>query len=1047
MKRRLCFLAVAALVIATGCGKGTAGPVAGENKPVQEEQKTNTVETPNVTPTETPTPTDAPKPTDTPKPTFTPAPTNTPTNTPKITITPTPKIVETELGPKTVVRRLDGIVAPAEAAAPSGTATRADAVSISQSELSEAVNTSSFYTSPYSDRKETKNRTPLYFFHPRKLILTDEKAEALLWVSSDPSVIRVYSDGAVEAYKEGIADVTAYDKNGKAIETFFLYATTSNDADPVGSMVDYSDTEALRLAYSEIEFQDIQESINNITDYVSYLMVNNCSYNMAEEGTSPRPMIQNDIQWIQGVNSDWIFKNRCGICYNVCAGALYSLVGDYERSGIIQMAGQYGHTVYWCYENGTYYVYDFTNIISSGYRPVYEEFAGNVYLYVDSTLGRGTTLLEAFKQCADKSDTFYFKNNLIYSVDLTGIDYYPAEANNYMSDGDFSKLCKVYFIEGTVVEKLFTAEGTELEFVYLKREEIPVNMRVNTPAGNTENTHTDTNLGRLIGIRGTGKADAPDLKISVDKEAKTYRQDDLKTVVDSSSSVASSYLKTAGSGRTIVYLYETARLENIPANTAYWLSSDANVVRVLSDGTLKPYSEGNATIYGFDANGHATVTVEVSATTRADADPFADTVGSGDGSIKGYDSDFTMQGKNSLPEALNPIQKINFEDIKDEIKTITDYAEWLYANYVYYSADEEIKGPYVGVERYPEYESDEMWYPAANSDNVFTDFTGVCWNFAAGALYSLQGDYEANGLIMMSGNMGHTINWFYENGSYYVLDYTGLVGDRYVITDGYDSNPRKYVLEHFGSGNTIKEALDDLISKHPDMVWYYENGFLYATDSTGFDFYQGESNSWSERGLARKSEGTNILYSPEYNKVSLLWVGSDYTWDYNIIGMDMVPGSLQVIYSKDVTAGLRPSAQLGVFDNKLVTVEEYRKLVGKLTFSKAPAAVRKFTEHSMIYNVYRDEGYAVYRGITDNTDYPTEIVIKDTYDGYPVTVIDQCALLGKGKIYKLTIPASVTEIREQALDRTNPGLVIYVYKGSYAEEYCKANKRTYKIVK
>ena len=120
---------------------------------------------------------------------------------------------------------------------------------------------------------------------------------------------------------------------------------------------------------------------------------------------------------------------------------------------------------------------------------------------------------------------------------------------------------------------------------------------------------------------------------------------------------------------------------------------------------------------------------------------------------------------------------------------------------------------------------------------MFTGFTGVCCNFAADALWSLYGDYEANGLIMMSGQMGHVINWFYENGQYYVIDFMCVAEDWEKIYEQYSSNAGKYVEDLVGRGKDLKSAFEDYYAKNPSRNWYYNNAFIYATDATGYDFY------------------------------------------------------------------------------------------------------------------------------------------------------------------------------------------------------------------
>lgn len=134
------------------------------------------------------------------------------------------------------------------------------------------MNTASKYTTAYSNNEKVAGRTALYFYHPRKLVLDNSSIKVAFWGSSNTNVIRVYSDGIVEAMSEGVADITAYGVDGKAIQTFYLHATTSADSGEILKLT-ISANELANLRYEEA-----QTKINTIHDYAYWIYSNDVYY-------------------------------------------------------------------------------------------------------------------------------------------------------------------------------------------------------------------------------------------------------------------------------------------------------------------------------------------------------------------------------------------------------------------------------------------------------------------------------------------------------------------------------------------------------------------------------------------------------------------------------------------------------------------------------------------------------------------------------------------------------------------------------------------------
>ena len=261
--------------------------------------------------------------------------------------------------------------------------------------------------------------------------------------------------------------------------------------------------------------------------------------------------------------------------------------------------------------------------------------------------------------------------------------------------------------------------------------------------------------------------------------------------------------------------------------------------------------------------------------------------------------------------------------------------------------------------------------------------------------------------------------------------------DRSVIADDYSCNPASYVKARVGQGKDLKSALDDYVRKNPGRKLYFNNAFLYATTATGYDFYQSECNNWSSSGIKRKTDGFNTLFCSEANKIELLWIDSSYRFTYQPVACDMIPSAQKTLYSFDVTAYTKPSDQVKSLDNTARTLEEYRKL-------KGISGGNSGNKSGEVLLFHKESDHVEFWGIPDNTDYPSSIVIPETVDGLPVTVIADYALSGKSGLKQLTIPKNCTFIADTAFSFITSTCEFIVTAGSYAEQYCKEHDLKYK---
>lgn len=182
--------------------------------------------------------------------------------------------------------------------------------------------------------------------------------------------------------------------------------------------------------------------------------------------------------------------------------------------------------------------------------------------------------------------------------------------------------------------------------------------------------------------------------------------------------------------------------------TAGRYETDDPETAMISNNRLIPLKQGLFTLKKVDKKGKALSTVRYIVTTYND------------------DKDI-LKDESFEHDSFSQLDTLySAEDWKNSVKTLSDLICYFrLMGYAY--TDYEPRGGWDG--------EGWMWMPPASAIHYYR--TGVCATFATVGCYMLAGDFEDWGVITSCGKGGHIINYYYENGNYYVLDLTEIACD------------------------------------------------------------------------------------------------------------------------------------------------------------------------------------------------------------------------------------------------------------------------------
>lgn len=213
------------------------------------------------------------------------------------------------------------------------------------------VDTQSAYATSFREL-QGYDKAVVYLGMPRELDTT----EGYTWKSSDESIATI-EDGMICGWKEGVVTVEKMDASGKALEETEYVVTTFNDGKQCQSCYEIGRQGDVFYPRS-VDAELLKTKINTIQDSIYYFQ--NCDFTVDWDA----PVVGTDEScWIWGVPGKATLLLHKGCVYEMAQAATYLLQNDFEDWGYIFTLGHSLWVYNWFYEDGTYYVMNYGEVV------------------------------------------------------------------------------------------------------------------------------------------------------------------------------------------------------------------------------------------------------------------------------------------------------------------------------------------------------------------------------------------------------------------------------------------------------------------------------------------------------------------------------------------------------------------------------------------------------------------------------------------------------------------------------------------------------------
>ena len=313
--------------------------------------------------------------------------------------------------------------------------------------------------------KKNQHDAVLYLGMPMYLSAVMDKDVYFVAVD-DETVAKIDGDELI-GLKQGTFTLTTYDKSGKKIGDINYVVTTYNDSrKDIATALSFPEAENVWVWGITKDLPYWRTACNTLMDVSFYFQARYFYYSGEgePEGNSLNGSPLED--WMYNNEVETIFEANKGVCLNAAQMAAYLLADDFEDWGVVCVDGMQGHIFNWFYEDGLYYIFDYTSVISYNSwgrdTDAYRDFSDEVVVCES---------IEDIREyvCSEKVDIT--QNYFVYMYSLRGHDYLPAVLNTakYSSfdalHGKYDEIVVGY--QDCVVE--------DLHILYLKED---INLKV-----------------------------------------------------------------------------------------------------------------------------------------------------------------------------------------------------------------------------------------------------------------------------------------------------------------------------------------------------------------------------------------------------------------------------------------------------------------------------------------------------------------------------------------------------------------------------------------
>lgn len=280
------------------------------------------------------------------------------------------------------------------------------------------------------NHKEEKDGV-LYLGLP--LYLPDKTVTGTAYVAVDDTSVAKIEGNELVGLKQGIVTLSSYDADGALLSEKKYVCTTYNDSKANKESLLSFERDMSRFSNAR-DPEYWKSAVNTIMDMCYLLEARNFKYdfNGEPEFGVIRNVASNEERWAWTADARTIFEMSRGVCIQVAQLATYMLAGDYEDWGAILSEGNQGHIFNWFYEDGYYYIFDFTQVISDN---AWNYYSSPMFRDYSQYVKKCKTIEEIRDYCCNEKLSTE-QNYAFYMYSCKGHDELPCNLNTGMSDSN-----------------------------------------------------------------------------------------------------------------------------------------------------------------------------------------------------------------------------------------------------------------------------------------------------------------------------------------------------------------------------------------------------------------------------------------------------------------------------------------------------------------------------------------------------------------------------------------------------------------------------------